>query len=507
MIRFGPASLFWKLTGSFLLVLVLAIALQALVVVAVIEPIARRAARDRADTLLVSAAAEIADLFARVPADLRAARPGRFDLQIALVLRAHRLEAGPLVLQFRHANGRTVGTRAYPPGWRGGRGMMEGRRGMDEFPGPGGGPPLDVPPPAEGGMAEPAPGARPVRLQPLSRLAVVADGDTLGEVLALTAPRRLFFLPANVPGAMLLFFPIAILIAGAAGLLTVRSLTGRLRALEVLAARVAEGDLSARVAKPAADEIGGLGEALNRMAERLAAARGRAAEDERRRAQLVADISHELATPMTSIRGYAETLLNSAMPLSETERADYLRNILDESRRLDLLIQDLFELNRMEAGALPLATERLDWAALCRNTLRRFEPRFEAAGLTLAWEGSDGEAWVVADGRRLEQVLDNLLVNALRYVPPPGRVTLAIGRGAAPSTWRLALSDDGPGIAAKDLPHVFERFYRADEARTSGGSGLGLAIVRQIVVQHGGSARAEPRAPRGTVFLVELPAA
>ncbi|HET7903013.1 MAG TPA: hypothetical protein VFM17_00480, partial [Candidatus Eisenbacteria bacterium] len=158
MIRFGPASLFWKLTGSFLLVLVLAIALQALVVVAVIEPIARRAARERADTLLVSAAAEIADVFARVPPELRAARPGRFDLQIALVLRAHRLEAGPLVLQFRHANGRIVGMRAFPPGWRGGRGLQEGRRGMDEFPGPGGGPPLGAPPPEAGGMAEPVPG-------------------------------------------------------------------------------------------------------------------------------------------------------------------------------------------------------------------------------------------------------------------------------------------------------------------------------------------------------------
>jgi two-component system sensor histidine kinase BaeS len=106
----------------------------------------------------------------------------------------------------------------------------------------------------------------------------------------------------------------------------------------------------------------------------------------------------------------------------------------------------------------------------------------------------------------MEQVLENLLVNALRYVPSGGSIEIALGP-ASGGGFRLAVSDDGPGIAAKDLPRVFERFYRSDEARASGGSGLGLAIVRQIVIQHGGSVHATPRTPRGTAFVVDLPAA
>ncbi len=521
MTRLRATSLFWKLTGSFLLVLVLAIILQGVVAIMIIEPIARRAAKQRADTLLVSTAVEIADVFAAIDPGTRRAHPRRLDAEIAAVLRAHRLEAGPLVLQFRHRDGRAVGMRLGPPGW--GRGPRPGmgpgwRLRRDGGGGPSGAPPPGresaeawppaFPPGADGGDGTiRPPGEAGVPLRPLSRVAVTAGADTLGHLVALTGPRRLFFLPADVPGSILLFFPIAILLAGGAGVLTFRSLTRRLRTLESLAARVAEGDLAARVPAPAADEIGRLGAALNRMAERLASARDRATEGERQRAQLLADISHELATPMTSIRGFAETLLDPSVSLSEQERLEYLRSVVEEAKRLDLLIQDLFELNRMEAGALPLALERLDWAALCRNTMRRFEPRFRAAGLALRWAGPDDEAWITADGRRMEQVLENLLVNALRYVPSGGTVTAALDAGPADGTLRLSVSDDGPGIAPKDLPHIFERFYRADEARASGGTGLGLAIVRQIVLQHGGAVRAETRLPHGTTFVVDLPLA
>jgi signal transduction histidine kinase len=491
VIRVRPAGLFWQLAVSFLLVIVLAILLQGAVVIGVIEPLARRAARERADTLLVTTAAEVAEAFARVDPEVRELRPGRLDREIAAILRMHRREAGPVLLQFRYADGRIVGAVTGPPRWR-----------HMEAPPPGMSPPEERDP---GNELQPR--AASPRWQPLARRAVTAGLDTLGEVLALAPPRRLFFLPANVPGSILLFFPIAILLAGTAGFLTVRSLTRRLGLLESLAGRVAEGDLAARVPAPAGDEIGRLGGALNRMAERLAAARDRAAEGERQRTQLFADITHELATPLTSIRGYAETLLDSSVPLTAGEREEYLRNVLEEAKRLDLLVQDLFELNRMEAGALPLSPERLDWSELCRNTLRRFEPRFRGAGLTLRWVGPEDTAWVVADGRRMEQVLENLLMNALRYVPAGGTVSIALGRSGAPGAFRLSVSDDGPGIAVKDATLIFERFYRADEARASSGTGLGLAIVRQIVVQHGGTVRAEPGSPRGTTFIVELPPA
>src|SRR5439155_26674223 len=148
----------------------------------------------------------------------------------------------------------------------------------------------------------------------------------------------------------------------------------------------------------------------DRMAGRLADARRQVEDSDRQRRQLFADITHELATPLTSIRGYAETLVDPAVRVTDGERTRYVGGILEESRRLDRLIRDLFELARLEAGAAPLEKERLDWAALCRNTIERFEPRYTRANLRLTWRGSPGEAWVDADGTRLEQALDNLLV-------------------------------------------------------------------------------------------------
>jgi two-component system sensor histidine kinase BaeS len=297
------------------------------------------------------------------------------------------------------------------------------------------------------------------------------------------------------------------LAAAAAALLMVRVLVKRLRALETVAARVAEGDLSARIETSGADEIGGLEERFNRMTERLAAARDAVDETDRQRRRLLADITHELATPLTSIRGYVETLLDPGVPVTVEERTGYLRDVLEEAQRLDLLSSDLLDLARLEAGAQPLKRVRLDWSALCQNAARRFEPRFREAGLRLEWIGTPPEAWVMADGRRMEQVIENLLVNALRYVPRGGTVRLGLDRvaSAGGDRFRLAVSDDGPGIADQDLPHVFERFYRASHAREGTGSGLGLAIVREIVVRHGGEARAEHHAPRGARFVVELP--
>jgi two-component system sensor histidine kinase BaeS len=196
------------------------------------------------------------------------------------------------------------------------------------------------------------------------------------------------------------------------------------------------------------------------------------------------------------------------------ERTRYVRGVLEESRRLDRLIRDLFELARLEAGATPLDRVRLDWAALCRNTIDRFAPRYAAASLHLDWSEAPGEAWVEADGLRLEQVLDNLLVNALRYVPAGGRVTVGlIPVAGPPARWRMTVSDDGPGIPTDELPHVFERFYRGAMVRgaqadhEAGGSGLGLAIVREIVERHGGSVHARAATPRGLAIDVELPAA
>jgi signal transduction histidine kinase len=499
------ASLFWTFAGAFLFVLMLAAVLQVIVVGAVVGPLARTWLQDRAHFLVREAAVRVATL----PADAD-------DALIAGVLREVLPPPGrpagaesAIVLLFRHSDGELV-SGDFPH--RGER--RRGRWRTDSLGPPEAGPRergpwRDAPP--QGGLR------RFVENMNLLASEPVADR---GEVLALARPPRFPLWPAGAPTHLLLFLPLALLLSGAAGLVLFRIFLKRLRALETLAARVAEGDLQARVESPGADEIGLLGERLNRMTEGLVAARRRVEDADRQRRRLLADISHELGTPLTSIRGYAETLLDPQVPVTDEERRRYLHDVLEEAKRLDLLIRDLFEITRLESGAPELEMETLDWTALVRNTMARFEPRFRDAGLALVWGGELTEAWVRGDGRRLEQVIENLLTNALRYVPEGGEVRVSIARAQAEAgdghatadaatgaRFALVVEDDGPGIPAEHLPHVFERFFRADPARPGGGTGLGLAIVKEIMARHGGTVTAANRAPRGARLRVELPAA
>ena len=466
----GRQSLIWLVTGAFLAAAVIGAVLQALVVTAVLRPIEAREARARAEL----AVAGVAAAFTAAPAP-----PAGADLDSLLSRTRVQYGIRPGLLVVRRSDG---GLTTWPAQFQ----PLASRWLSDSTSDPGAS-----------------------RGEVLARHTLDRDAARLGEVLALRRVPR----PGEPSAPLLLVIPIAVLLSAALGALLVRLLVRRLRALEALAARVAAGDFSARVADARQDEIGRVAGQLDRMAERLALARDELERHDQQRRQLFADITHELATPLTSIRAAAETMLNPGVPLSADERTRYVRGVLDESRRLDRLIRDLFELARLEAGATPLELERLDWAALSRNTLERFSPRYSAAGLSLAMADSPAEAWVLADGARLEQVLDNLLMNALRYVPGGGHVTLSLARTeASRARWRLAVRDDGPGLPADELPRVFERFYRgstprgASDKSVNGGSGLGLAIVREIVERHGGEVHARASAPHGLSIEVELPA-
>jgi len=489
-------SLFWTFAGVFLLTIVAGAAVQWFVAAGVLGPLEQRDARNRAESAVSRAAAGIAAL--PDPADASAVRtilassdepgmPGRL---------LYRSTDGRVVVGGgRGRGGRGMRFEGAPPGSLGMRGEPRGRGDSDE-------PPFG--PPEGRGFGRP--GFVP-RREILARQDVLRAGEPIGEVIALRFARP----PLGMVGSRtsLLFLPITVLAATLAGLFMVRILVRRLRGLETLAARVASGDLSARIHDPSGDEIGRVAQRFDEMTENLADAKRRVEETAEQRKRLFADITHELATPLTSIRGYAETLVDPGVGTSDEERARYLRGILEESRRMDQLIKDLFELARLEAGATPLTRERIDLAALSKNTIDRFEPRFHAAGLKVSWSRQGGDATIMADGRRMEQVVENLLTNELRYVPTGGsvEVTLASANGRV----RLEVSDDGHGIAPEDRERVFERFYRAEHARPSGsedkGSGLGLAIVREIVERHGGTVRAEARSPQGLSIVVELPRA
>jgi len=482
-------SLFWTITGMFLLAIALGTLVQYLVAIAVLRPLEVREARARAELAASALATELSAVTG----------PLTPTVVHTLVDRERRvLGSGPGFVAFRDTAGHI---EADPPN----RGHFIERvisgAGPDRPPG--------GPPGAEGRRGDPAPGGRRdiVVRRPVSR-----GGVALGEVIVVRPmwPRGAGFID---PQTTMLFLPMAVIASFVVGLFVVRMLVRRLRAMETLAARVADGDLTARIGDAGGDEIGRVAARLDWMTGRLAEARDHLEENERQRRQLFADITHELATPLTSIRGYAETLQDPAVSVSDEERARYLRGVLEESRRLDRLIRDLFELARLEAGATALEPEPLDWAALCRNTLERFEPRFKAAGLRLAWREPPAPAWIVADGHRMEQVLENLLANALRYVPSGGTVELALGPSPARAGHvRLTVRDDGPGLPAGELPHIFERFYRATggrdtlRARDNGGSGLGLSIVREIVERHRGTVAAGAAAPHGLVIHVDLPA-
>lgn len=220
------------------------------------------------------------------------------------------------------------------------------------------------------------------------------------------------------------------------------------------------------------------------------------------RRDFLANASHELKTPLTSIRGYGERLAEASLPESAAPAVDA---IVSNAKRLQALVEDLLELSRIESGSVPLRPERVDVVELAQGLLADLEPRLREAALEveLLAEG-DPHAWV--DRRAVEQVLGNLLDNAIKYTPGGGRVVVSVGPGSG-QRLHLSVADTGIGIPRRDLPRLFERFYRVDPGRSRalGGTGLGLAIVRHLVQAVGGQLGVESEPGRGSRFSVELP--
>jgi two-component system sensor histidine kinase BaeS len=276
----------------------------------------------------------------------------------------------------------------------------------------------------------------------------------------------------------------------------------RLKAFQDAVARLGAGDTTARASVDGADEISELALAFNRMAADLDA-RTRALETaDRTRRQLLADVSHELMTPLTAIRGYVETLAMPHLSLEADVRARYLGVVEQEAQRLERLIGDLLDLARFEAGGVTLAVQDVPAVALFDRVLARHERDCRDRHVTMTQTIGQGAEVVRGDPDRLGQALQNLAANALRHTPPNGRVDLvsAVDDGAIV----LSVRDTGAGIPAEHLPYVFDRFYKADAAR-GGGSGLGLSIVRAVAHRHGGTVRVQSQIGVGTVFEIRLP--
>jgi signal transduction histidine kinase len=342
---------------------------------------------------------------------------------------------------------------------------------------------------------------------PGPRPAPIFAGGRLAGVVVVPPQAPFGFLLGRY-GPMLALVAIAVLVLGT--IVTSAMIFGparsRLRALEGAARALGSGDLSARAPDRGGDEIAAVASAFNAMADDLAARAEALRASDRVRRQLLADVSHELTTPITAMRGYLETLSMPELTLDEATRARYLAIVSDESNRLERLIGDLLDLARLEGGGGMLHIEPVAVAQLFDRVIARHERAAGEADVAFESSIAPDAATVSGDRDRLEQALQNLAANAIRYAPRGSSVRLGARR--ADSSIAMSVSDEGPGIPQDHLPHLFDRFYKADTSRAgvSGGSGLGLSIVKAIVERHGGTVSVVSR-PGRTVFELVLPRA
>jgi signal transduction histidine kinase len=294
-----------------------------------------------------------------------------------------------------------------------------------------------------------------------------------------------------IPLAAFLFVTALVALVFAA--MNLRRMSMRLDDLLAASNKVADGDYSARVDERGPREVRSLARAFNSMAERLQV------NDQQRRAML-ADVSHELRTPLTIIQGNVEGILDGVYPADEAR----LKSIVEETQILSRLVDDLRTLSLAESGELQLKREPADLAALVRETASAFRAQAEAAGVRIELALPAGELSAEVDPERIRQVLSNLASNALRYTPRGAAVVIGLSESAEGGGRRalVSVADDGPGIAAADLPHVFDRFFKSADSR---GMGLGLSIARYIVEAHGGAIRAESAVGGGTRISFSLP--
>jgi signal transduction histidine kinase len=256
------------------------------------------------------------------------------------------------------------------------------------------------------------------------------------------------------------------------------------------AERVGSGDYAVRLVERGPPFLRSVARAFNTMT-------GRLEKQEQLRRDLMADVAHELRTPLSILRGRLEGITDGVYPRD----AATVATLLEETRVLERLVEDLRTLAHAEGGTLTLQRESTDAGVLVADTVRSFAGQANAAGVDLVHEIASDLPLMEIDAVRIREVLANLLANALRYTPPGGRVGIAATATGTDVT--IAVADTGPGIAAADLPRIFDRFAKGNDSR---GSGLGLAIARRLVEAHGGSIAAQSAAGVGTTMTIVLPA-
>ena len=333
------------------------------------------------------------------------------------------------------------------------------------------------------------------------RLVVVGPGGNLGTMLVNPEPLpgepEALPVEPNMPSISRIFIWSGILAGGVAVILTFflsRRILAPVESLSKAARALAGGDFSRRVNVRSKDEVSELARSFNTMADELA-------RTEEIRSGLVADVAHELRTPLSNVRGYLEAMKDGVLNPDEAT----LDSMHEEVLLLTRLIEDLQELALAESGQLALHIQPCDLADLARKAVVSIQPQAEAKGIKLRMYATS-EMQIHADPGRIGQVIRNLLVNASNYTPSGGSIRVVANR-RGDDVW-VIVEDTGGGIPNEELPYVFERFYRVDRSRSraTGGVGLGLTIARRLVEAHGGRIMVNSQNGKGSTFTFTIPA-
>ncbi len=330
----------------------------------------------------------------------------------------------------------------------------------------------------------------------LCAAAMVQDGEIIGAVLLSTPVTELREAILNVEKQLLSVFACVAAAALIAALIFAVMFTAPVKALTSAIRRMGKGDLSARVRVRASGEFRELAESYNTMAEKIE-------NFDRSRSQFVQNASHELKTPLATMKILLENLIYQPDMPPEL-RAEFMQDMNHEIDRLSGIITDLLTLTQMDSQASALKQETVNLTELCMETVHALQPTAEKAGLTLRMDIAAGVT-LTGDSSKLSQVVYNLIDNAVKYTPEGGTVTVTLTAGRTEAVF--SVQDDGIGIPEGDVKHIFDRFYRVDKARSraTGGTGLGLSIVRQMVQLHSGEIAVMSSPEKGSLFTVTLP--
>lgn len=322
------------------------------------------------------------------------------------------------------------------------------------------------------------------------------DEQLIGGIFVLASVEDLYQSLELVKRAIILAGIGAVFLAVGFTFILSRKLSSPLLEMEKATRKIAAGDLNTRVSRSSMDEIGTLAAAINDLAIELHRYRSN-------RREFLANISHELQTPITYLEGYTSALRNHLYE-TEEEKEQYLQIIQLEAGRMSNLVSDLFELSKMEDGKIALVFEEVDLVEVIENALLKTKMNAQAKGLQLEFNQPYDFPSINADGLRMEQIISNLLENAIRYTES-GFIKVKLSSDS--TKVRVIVEDTGIGIPQEDIPFLFERFYRVEKSRSRefGGTGLGLAIVKQLVELQGGAITVESQIGKGTCFELAFP--